>query len=74
VNVVDWWFMPGDQLPVEVQVAWKGDNERTRNLGYSIQFYKYTWANPFPTIEIKALDFISDEKDSAPFLIAVTLD
>jgi len=74
VNVVDWWFLPGDKSPVEVEVAWKGDNDRTRNLGYSIQFYKYTWANPFPLIEIKVLDFISDGKESAPFLMAVTVE
>jgi hypothetical protein len=73
-NVVDWWFLPGDQLPVEAEVAWKGNNERTRNLGYSIQFYKFTWVNPFPDIEIKTLDFISDGKESAPFLMAVTVE
>jgi len=74
VHVVDWWVLPGDKLPVGVEVAWKGDNERTRNQGYSIQFYKYTWVNPFPEIEIKALDFISDGMESAPFLIAITVE
>jgi hypothetical protein len=74
VNMVDWWFLPGDKLPDAVEVAWKGDNERTRNLGYSIQFYKYTWANPLPSIEIKELDFISDGEESAPFLMAVTIE
>jgi hypothetical protein len=74
VNVVDWWLLPGDKLPVAAEVAWKGDNERTRKLGYSIQFYKYTWTNPFPTIEIKEFDFVSDGKESAPFLMAVTLE
>jgi len=74
VHVVDWWVLPGDKLPVGVEVAWKGDNERTRNQGYSIQFYKYTWVNPFPSIEIKALDFISVGMESAPFLIAITVE
>jgi hypothetical protein len=74
VNVVDWWFLPGDTLPVDAEVAWKGDNERTRNQGYSIQFYKYTWINLFPAIEIKELDFISGGKESAPFLMAVTVE
>jgi hypothetical protein len=73
-HVVDWWFLPGDKLPFEAEVAWKGDNARTRNLGYSIQFYKYTWTNLYPAIEIRALDFISDGKESAPFLMAVTVE
>jgi hypothetical protein len=74
VHVVDWWFMPGDKLPTEVEVAWKGDNERTHNLGNSIQFYKYTWVNPFPLVEVRAMDFVSDGKESAPFLMAVTIE
>jgi hypothetical protein len=74
MNVADWWFLPGDQLPVEAQVAWTGDNARTRNLGYSIQFYKYTWINPFPMLVIKGIDFVSEGKESAPFLMAVTIE
>ncbi len=72
--VVDWWFYPGDKLPTDAEIAWKGDNERTRALGNSIQLYKYTWINPFPDIEIAEFDFVSDGKESAPFLIAVTLE
>jgi len=74
VNVVDWWFLPGDNLPTGAIVAWKGDNERTRSQGYSIQFYKYIWNNPLPDVEIKEFDFISDKKESAPFLIAATIE
>jgi len=74
VNAVDWWFLPGDKLPTGAEVAWKGDNERTRSQGYSIQFYKYTWINPLPDLEIKEFDFISDGKESAPFLIAATVE
>jgi hypothetical protein len=73
-HAIDWWVLPGDASPTAVLVAWKGDNERTRNLGYSLQFYKYTWINPYPAVEITALDFISDGKESAPFLMAVTVE
>jgi len=74
VNVVDWWFLPGDAMPAAAELAWKGDNERTRSQGYTIQFYKYTWANPFPELEMVAMDFISDGQESAPFLMAVTVE
>ncbi|MDA3890383.1 MAG: hypothetical protein PF517_01825 [Salinivirgaceae bacterium] len=73
-NVVDWWFMPNDKLPLNAVVAWTGENERTRSQGYQIQFYKYTWINPLPNIEIKDIDFITTEMESAPFLIAATLE
>jgi hypothetical protein len=73
-NVVDWWFMPGDCLPSDAQTAWTGENDRTKGQGYSIQFYKYTWKNPYPEIKIEELDFISNWQESAPFLIAITAD
>jgi len=74
VHVADWWVLPGDSKPVDAELAWKGDNDRTQSLEYSVQLYKYTWINPFPLIEIKTIDFISDGQESAPFLMAITLE
>jgi hypothetical protein len=74
VHTADWWVLPGDASPTAVDTAWNGENDRTRNLGYSLRFYKYTWGNPFPMVAIKSLDFISDGKESAPFLMAVTVE
>ena len=72
---MDWWVLPGDNLQVSgAKVAWKGDNERTRDLDYTIQLYKYTWINPSPDIEMETLDFISDGMESAPFLMAITVE
>jgi hypothetical protein len=73
-NVVDWWFLPGDKTPVDSIIAFTGENERTKNLGYFIQLYKFTWSNPFPDVEITEMDFVSDGKESAPFLMAVTVE
>jgi hypothetical protein len=71
-DVVDWWLTSEDVSPTESKMAWRGSNERTRGRGYSIQLYQSTWINPFPEIEITTMDFISDGKDSAPFLMALT--
>ena len=73
-HVLDWWFMEGDPLPDDAEVAWTGDNERTRDLGHSIQLYKYSWDNPRPEARIETLDFVSNEEESAPFLAAVTVE
>jgi hypothetical protein len=74
VHVIDWWVLPGDASPTAVAVAWRGNNERTRNLGYCLQFYKFTWVNPHPMDEIMTMDFSSDGKESAPFLMAITVE
>lgn len=73
-HVLDWWFMEGDALPTDVEVAWIGDNDRTRGLGHSLQLYTYTWPNPRPDVEITEMDFVSANAESAPFLMAVTVE
>lgn len=73
-GVVDWWFTDGDPLPTDAVVAWTGNNGRTEDLGHSIQLYAFTWLNPRPDAPIATLDFVSLGKESAPFLMSVTLD
>jgi hypothetical protein len=73
-SVVDWWFMDSDPLPTDAVVAWKGDNERTEGLGHSIQLYKFTWTNPRPDVSIQTIDFVSRGQESAPFLMAISVE
>jgi len=59
--------------PPRSQVAWTGGNPsgaRTQR----VRFYLMTWQNPRPEQEVRSLDFASSMKDSAPFLIAVTVN
>lgn len=71
VDVWDWWKTPGgtDGHPV-----WTGQNERTRQLGLSIRLYKFTWENPFPDDPIRSIDFVSRLVESAPILVAATVE
>jgi len=39
-----------------------------------VRTYVMSWSNPYPDVEIKALDFVSTQTESAPFLLAVTVD
>jgi hypothetical protein len=73
-SVVDWWFAKGDPLPTGAAIAWNGANERTEAVGHLIQLYAFTWINPRPDVAIASLDFVSLGEESAPFLMAVTLD
>lgn len=74
VHLSDWWVLPGDSVPTAASVAWSGDNMRTRSLGYSVKLFKMSWTNPFPEFEIDEIDFVSCATESAPFLLAVTLE
>jgi len=53
----------------EAKVAWQGTNKTIR-----IRLYHQQWQNPRPNTQIASLDFISNMKEAAPFLIAVTLE
>lgn len=70
-NIWDWWS--SDVVPDGTPV-WKGQNERTTQIGQHIRLFKHTVANPHPSAEIISLDFISALQPPAPFLVAVTVD
>jgi hypothetical protein len=73
-GVVDWWFGPKDMPPADALVAWKGGNERTRSFGLTIQLFRFAWENPRSDVEIERIDFVTSWVDSAPFLIAATIE
>ena len=73
-DVVDWWFMEGDKQPSEAAIAWQGQNQRTKEYGYSLGVYKSTWSNPHPENKITKIDFVSTMAESGPILFAVTVE
>jgi hypothetical protein len=73
-SVVDWWINADSQVPIDSHIAWTGENEASRKLGYKIQLYTYTVNNPRPGAEIASIDFVSANSDSAPFLVAMTYE
>ena len=40
----------------------------------TVQVFKYTANNPLPGVEIKTMDFVSNNTQAAPFLIAMTIE
>jgi hypothetical protein len=73
-HVKDWWIQEGDPIPTDADIAWTGENEASHKLGCDIQLYRYTINNPFPNEEINTIDFVSAMTESAPFLIALTIE
>ena len=61
-------------LTMNPVVAWSGQNGWTRPSKSSIQLFKSTWENPRPEVKITSLDFVSEMKEGAPFLIAITAE
>lgn len=67
---------PGDPEDVAGQavVAWRSENEFTRELQGHLQLYRATWQNPQPEVEVRAIDFVSTMTDCAPWLVAMTVE
>jgi hypothetical protein len=51
-------------------VVWSATNKAP----FHVRLFKTTWLNPMPDTEITSIDFISENSDSAPFLIALTAE
>ena len=74
-DVRGWWFTPSSsELPTHATVAWTGTNPAVKKLGNILQLFKMTWENPEPNLEILGLDYRSEGKSSAPFLVALTAE
>jgi hypothetical protein len=71
-EVSDWWTVIAE--PTHASVAWTGTNRTAAANGQTLRLFKMTWENPEPDREIRALDFRSEGKSSAPFLIAITAE
>ncbi|MBE7501808.1 MAG: hypothetical protein HS113_16195 [Verrucomicrobiales bacterium] len=70
-DVLDWWTAAPDSG--EATVAWSGPNLANPN-GPPKSIYLTTWENPLPDVEITTMDYRSTGTDSAPFLIALTVE
>src|SRR5262249_52552763 len=71
-DVRDWWF--GEDAPdvTRGKVAWKGDNDAAKGLGFRVRLYLTTWKNPHPDKKVVSIDYTSkNETMAAPYCVAV---
>jgi hypothetical protein len=74
-NVRDWWFDPKLDEPTKgAVVAWTGKNAATETRGQAVRLYRFTWENPRADAAIESLDLVSENSNSSPFLIALTVE
>lgn len=73
-NELDWWVDPAEGHVTKAEEVWYGANTATRSRGMQTRLIKYTWKNPLPNVEISAIDFVSAIENSAPMLVAITIE
>jgi hypothetical protein len=75
VDALDWWKGAAETKPPQsATVVWTGSNPATEAAGGSLRLFKRTYDNPKPDLTIETLDFVSTQAESAPFLVALTLE
>lgn len=77
VDTSSYWvreWLPSE-LPEAVE-AWRGTNplRRATGKGQGIRLFKRTWENSYPDVEITALDFVAENPEMHPMLIALTAE
>jgi hypothetical protein len=71
----DWWDSTAPSAPGEhPQVAWSGPRWAAASTPENVQLFKTTYANPRPETEVVHIDFISRMTQSAPLLVAMTVE
>jgi len=74
-DTLDWWKGAAEtKTPQSATVAWTGTNPATEALGTSLRLFKRAYDNPKPDLTIETLDFVSTQAESAPFLVALTVE
>ncbi len=76
-DVRDWWYDPAKadaETTDRAKVVWTGINPVANEYGRRLRLYLNTRENPRPGVKITNFDFVSAMSESAPFLIAVTVE
>ena len=73
-DVRDWWSYRPETLGPRSKVVWLGTNESSAANNAGVRLFRTTWENPHPDRIVETLNFISLARDSAPFLIAITVE
>jgi hypothetical protein len=74
-DTLDWWKSAAEAKPPQsAAVAWAGSSPATEAVGASLRLFKRTYDNPKPDLTIETLDFVSTQAESAPFLVALTVE
>jgi hypothetical protein len=73
-DVRDWWTPPKTPNASRSKIAWKGENEPSKERNYTLRLYLTTWKNPKPGKKVVSVDYVSAQSASAPFCVAMTAE
>jgi hypothetical protein len=74
-DVRDWLAVETAPGVKRGKIAWKGENELSKEVGCGLRLYITSWDNPHPTKHIIRIDFAKvDDGPAAPFCVAITLE
>ena len=69
------WFDRGEPGALaNPKPAWVSPPEQIGTTGKSLRLYVTSWSNQNPDSGIQSIDFVSHMTDSAPFLVAITVE
>jgi hypothetical protein len=70
-----WWYSADKDGVTRGKVAWKGENDATKNSSGEFRLYLSTWENPHPTRKVVSIDYVKvGDTVCAPFCVAMTLE
>jgi len=70
----DWWDWPDRTELKRARVAWLGTNPAAEGNGRKVRLFSVVWDNPHPTKPVATIDFLSNNTECDPFLVALTLE
>jgi WD40 repeat protein/serine/threonine protein kinase len=74
-DVRDWWVSRDSNLNVERStVAWIARRLSASLATEKVRLFRTTYENPRPEIDVVSVNFISKKTQSAPFLLAMTIE
>jgi len=76
-DLLEWWYEPAKfetETIDRASVAWTGTNPVANEYGCRLRLYLNTRDNPRPGLKITTFNFVSAMSETAPFLIAVTVE
>jgi beta-galactosidase len=74
VDIGHWWTKGEMSKATAGRRAWEGSNVVTEREQCHTALFHRAWDNPFPGKVITTIDFLSDEREPVPFLVALTVE
>jgi hypothetical protein len=69
------WFDPDEPSDADnAKPAWTSPADKVGATGKSLRLYATSWTNKNPESQVESIDFASDMTESAPFLLAITVE